>query len=174
MLSSPLMHPLHTLYHQHNRCREKELGACGLRSRTFRFYGSSETERSAALRTLTSPRGGVLLTTCVLCIRLHPLLCVLCPAIPCSSSHRECVPALLCMLCLLHLRLGALGVRTVVSHVLVITTPTGMAWCCTMQRRWPTASGASQTVSQQYAPCAALVSSCAEQLDFPAVLSSCL
>ncbi|KAI8470944.1 MAG: P-loop containing nucleoside triphosphate hydrolase protein [Monoraphidium minutum] len=42
---------------------EKELGVCGLRSRTFRFYGSSETERQAALRALSSRRGGVLLTT---------------------------------------------------------------------------------------------------------------
>jgi len=43
--------------------REKELATCGLRSRTYRFYGSSETERQAALRGLTSHRGGVLLTT---------------------------------------------------------------------------------------------------------------
>lgn len=42
---------------------EKELGACGLRSQTHRFYGTSDGERQAALRALTSRRGGVLLTT---------------------------------------------------------------------------------------------------------------
>lgn len=42
---------------------ERELAACGARARTFRFYGSNEGARAAALRELTSPRGGVLLTT---------------------------------------------------------------------------------------------------------------
>lgn len=43
--------------------REKELAACGMRAETHRFYGSSDAERQAALRRLTGPRGGVLLTT---------------------------------------------------------------------------------------------------------------
>jgi hypothetical protein len=42
---------------------EKELAVCGLRGRTFRFFGSNEAERQAALRAVTSARGGVLLTT---------------------------------------------------------------------------------------------------------------
>lgn len=41
---------------------EKELRVCGMAARTHCFYGSSEGERSAALRTLTG-RGGVMLTT---------------------------------------------------------------------------------------------------------------
>eukprot|EP00878_Enallax_costatus_P028141 GHUV01030357.1.p1 GENE.GHUV01030357.1~~GHUV01030357.1.p1 ORF type:complete len:556 (+),score=126.09 GHUV01030357.1:113-1669(+) len=41
---------------------EKELGVCGMAARTHSFYGSSEGERAAALRTITG-RGGVMLTT---------------------------------------------------------------------------------------------------------------
>lgn len=41
---------------------EKELRVCGMAARTHSFYGSSEGERAAALRTITG-RGGVMLTT---------------------------------------------------------------------------------------------------------------